>query len=109
MVALPPIASPPLITPALAPVPTVTEAVTVGDGHGGDAAPVRAAEAVPPGATFDPDHPAVQTVVSAFPGAGADNAARAPRSGRAKKLIRTTKEPDLKRFYELRAAATPPV
>ena len=79
------------MVPAFAPLPTVTEAVTVGDGHGGVAPPVKAADAVPPEATLEPDQPAVQTVVSALPGAAAPKVAKTPKRGKIKKLRRTVK------------------
>lgn len=90
LVALPPMASVVLMVPALASLPTSTEAVTVDDGHGGFA-PVRGAEAVPPAGTLEPDHPAVQTVVSALPGAAAHKVAKTPKRGKIKKLRRTGK------------------
>ena len=77
-----------LIFPALEPAPTVTDAVTDGDGQGGDGAPERIPLAVAPGETAA-DQSTVQTVVSALPGAGAANAAKTPRRGKARMLGRT--------------------
>ncbi len=69
-----------LRVPALAPLPTVTDAVTEGEGQGGVAAPERTPLAVPPGET-PADQAAVQTVVRALPGSGAATTARNPSKG----------------------------